>query len=99
MDFLIGLSSILLLAPYFVLVVYLMRILPAEFLLGAVALMFLGDGAIGAMFYYIGIDFIESVKHLKLGLTCSFILVTVFKVTYMALNQTKLSIILEKSNQ
>jgi hypothetical protein len=97
MDFLIGLTAILLLAPFFVLVIYLMRLLPAEFLLGAVALMFLGDGAISAIVYYIGIDFVESIKHLKLGLTCSFVLVTIFKVVYMVLNQNKMAAILEKA--
>jgi hypothetical protein len=97
MDFLIGLSAISLLAPFFILVVYLMRMLPAEFLLGAVALMFLGDGVIGAVFYYIGIDFIESTKHLKLGLAGSFVLATVFKVVYMILNQTKMVSILENN--
>jgi branched-subunit amino acid transport protein len=97
MDFLIGLSATLLLAPFFILVVYLMRILPAEFLLGAVALMFLGDGVIGAIFYYIGSDFIESVKHLKLGLACSFVIATIFKVIYMILNQNKVLLILENN--
>jgi hypothetical protein len=46
MDFLIGLSSILLLAPFFMLVVYLMEMLPAEFSLAAIGLMLLGDGVI-----------------------------------------------------
>jgi branched-subunit amino acid transport protein len=96
MDFLIGLSSILLLVPFFILVVYLMRMLPREFSLGAIVLMFLGDGVISAMFYYIGLDFIESVKYLKLGITCSFILATIFKVVYMILNQNKFVSILEK---
>tara|TARA_R110000796_G_scaffold236184_1_gene355388 strand:- start:302 stop:613 length:312 start_codon:yes stop_codon:yes gene_type:complete len=97
MEFLIGLSTALLLAPFFVLVVYLMQMLPPEFTLGAVALMFLGDGTIGAIVYYVGIDFIENPKFFKLGIGCSFIVVTIFKVVYMVLNQSTMSKILEGS--
>ena len=73
------------------LVVYLMQMLPPEFTLGAVALMFLGDGVIGAMVYYVGLDFIQNPKLFNLGLGCSFIMATIFKVVYMVLNQEKLS--------
>jgi hypothetical protein len=96
MDFLIGLSSILLLAPFFMLVVYLMRMLPGEFSLVAIGLMFLGDGVIGAAFYYIGVDFVKSVDNLRLGIACSFVLATIFKVVYMILNQNKIASIFEK---
>lgn len=94
MEFLIGLSTVLLLAPFFMLVVYLMQMLPPEFTLGAVALMFLGDGVIGAIIYYVGIDFIEDPKFFKLGIGCSFIVVTIFKVVYMVLNQSMMSNVL-----
>ena len=90
MEFLIGLSTALLLAPFFMLVVYLMKMLPSEFTLGAVALMFFGDGVIGAMVYYVGLDFIQDPKVFKLGLGCSFIVATIFKVVYMVLNQNKM---------
>lgn len=98
MDFLIGLSSILLLAPFFILVVYLMRMLPGEFSLAAIGLMLLGDGAIATIFYYIGVDFVESVNHLRLGIGCSFVLATIFKVVYMILNQDKIASIFEKNS-
>ena len=96
MDFLIGLSSILLLAPFFMLVVYLMEMLPAEFSLAAIGLMLLGDGVIAAIFYYAGIDFVESEKYLKLGIAVAFVLATIFKVVYMVLNQNKIVSILQK---
>jgi hypothetical protein len=98
MDFLIGLSSILLLAPFFILVVYLMRMLPGEFSLAAIGLMLLGDGAIALMFYYIGLDFVETIERLRLGIACSFVLATIFKVIYMVLNQDKIASIFEKHN-
>ena len=97
MDFLIGLSSILLLAPFFILITHLMRMLPTEFILGVVGFMFLGDGIISFIIYNIGIDFVESIKNLKLGIACSFVLATIFKTVYMILNQNKFTSILEKT--
>lgn len=95
MDFLIGLSSISLLAPFFMLVVYLMRMLPGEFSLAAIGLMLLGDGAIAAMFFYVGSDWVESTDKLRLGIGCSFVITTIFKVVYMILNQDKIAQILK----
>lgn len=87
MDFLIGLLSVVLLVPFFILVLYLMRMLPSEFSLAPIGLMLLGDGAIGAIFHYVGMDFVQSTKHLNLGIACAFVLATIFKAVYMILNQ------------
>jgi hypothetical protein len=97
MEFLIGLSGLVLMIPFFVLVIYLMRMLPNEFTIGVVALMFIGDGAIALMVYYIGSDFIDNVRLLKLGMGCSFLIVTIFKVCYLVMNQTKLLDIIERN--
>jgi len=58
--------------------------------------MLLGDGAIGAIFHYVGIDFVQSTKYLNLGIACGFILATMFKAVYMIMNQDKINKILNK---
>ena len=52
---------------------------------------------ISFIIYNIGIDFVESIKNLKLGIACSFVLATIFKTVYMILNQNKFTSILEKT--
>jgi|SaaInl0LU_22_DNA_1037365.scaffolds.fasta_scaffold02085_5 hypothetical protein len=86
MEFLIGLGSLMLLIPFFLLVVFLMDLLPPEFSLGAVLLMFVGDGAIAGTWYLILEDFVQSESLLRMGLAMSFLILTVFKVCYMVLN-------------
>lgn len=86
MEFLIGLGSLVLLIPFFMLVVFLMKLLPPEFSLGAVLLMFVGDGALAGVWYLICKEFVQSDNSLRMGLAMSFLLLTIFKVVYMVLD-------------
>jgi hypothetical protein len=88
MEFLIGLGIVSLLVPFFLLVVWLLKLLPSEFSFGIVTIMLFGDGAISAIWYYGGTPFIENIPVFKLGIAVAFAVVTVFKVTYLVVNPT-----------
>ena len=96
MEVLIGASAIVLLVPFFILVVFLMKVLPPEFSLGAVVLMLAGDGAIAALWYYGGMPFIEEVKLFKLGIGMAFVLTTIFKVCYLVLDPSTRKLLMDQ---
>jgi len=88
MEFFIGLGVLVLLVPFFLLVVWLLKLLPSEFSFGVVAVMLFGDGAISGLWYYGGSSFVEGTPVFRLGISAAFAIVTVFKVIYLVVNPT-----------
>lgn len=88
MEFFIGLGVLVLLIPFFLLVVWLLKLLPSEFSFGVVAVMLFGDGAIAGLWYYGGSPFVEGTPVFRLGISAAFAIVTVFKVIYLVVNPT-----------
>ena len=88
MEFFIGLGVLVLLVPFFLLVVWLLSLLPSEFSFGVVAVMLFGDGAISGLWYYGGLSFVGGTPVFRLGISAAFAIVTVFKVIYLVVNPT-----------
>ena len=86
MEFFIGLGILALLVPFFMLVVWLLKLLPSEYSFSVAAGMIFGDGAIAGIWYYGGLSFIDTIQTFKLGIAIAFVVVTIFKVTYLVVN-------------
>ena len=89
MEFLIGLGVVPLIIPFFILVTYLMKLLPSDFTLGAVVIMLVGDGVIAYTWYYSMLGCTEDETMLKRGIGLGFIIITFTKVLYLLIKQLK----------
>ena len=88
MEFFIGLGVLVLLVPFFLLVMWLLKLLPSEFSFGVVAVMLSGDGILAGLWYYGGSSFVEDIPVFRLGISAAFAIVTIFKVIYLVVNPT-----------
>jgi len=88
MNFIIGISSVILLIPFFVLVVYLMKLLPSEFSLAAVGVMIVGDGVIA--YSWKSIATLVTDEPVGVGIAIAFLISTMFKAVYMLVKQKDL---------
>ena len=88
MEFFIGLGIVTLLVPFFLLVVWLLKLLPSEYSFSVIAGMMFGDGAIAGIWYYGGRPFIDTIQIFKMGIAIAFVVITIFKVIYLVVSPT-----------
>ena len=89
MSFLLGFSFIVLLLVFTILLCFISKRLPKEFILSTIAFMIIGDGVLVALWYYGIIEIVESVKEFRLGIAGAFCLSAMSRSVYFLLQNEK----------
>jgi len=89
MSFIIGLSFVFYLVLFTIVLVYVSKLLPNEFILLPIALMLFGDGMLVGVHYYGLRGIVENVKEFKIGISMAFMFATFSRAMYLMVISNK----------